>query len=760
MEMVQALRMYRKMFRFPHLLGEMRKIFLRSLRKQGITDPDRLHAEAVAVLTEEGLEADEDRIREYMEVLTDLYFVRHFTDTEIEDHINFARKQDRFRHLSALVNTEQASTLSILKALKEFCDIPQGEMILSENESMAVRVALIKQFISTQLPFIGVSKHFLTIRDISEVLERSYWNREYTGKIGGKAAGMFLAHKVLLPRFAYKDPELERYVTIPDSYYFNSGIFSEFVEYNNLYECHSIKYEPVDTIEDKYESIVERFQQASYPPDTLKQFSRFLAQVGEQPLILRSSTLLEDSIGHTFSGKYDSVFVANQGDPETRLQQFIAGLNRVFVSTFGPAPIMYRRKHGLIDFDERMSVLVQKVVGRRFNGYVFPMAAGVAFSMNPYHWTSRIRKEEGCARLVFGLGTRAVERIAGDYPRMVSLDKPLLRPEVTADQICRYSQKMVDVLNLGACRVEPIPFLPLLSSLNYQDIYYLVSINEEMHLSPPLFRGQPFDLHKSCITLENFLLKTPFVALMRNILRRLEEAYSRPVEIEFAWDDDKLYLLQCRSLPVKHDSGVLNIPPNIPESRILFTNHRGVTNGAVYNIEYIVYVDPESYDRLNTPQEKLKVARAVERINRGLAADRYALLGPGRWGSNDLNLGVKVAYQGINNTLLLGEIVFGEENSAPEATYGTHFFNDLVESEIIPLAIYPDTAECTFRKEFLLNAPNRLRDFAPDFMDLDPVIRVIHVPASTNGLFLQVIQDGRNQRGMGYFDAADGSEGN
>ncbi len=121
--------------------------------------------------------------------------------------------------------------------------------------------------------------------------------------------------------------------------------------------------------------------------------------------------------------------------------------------------------HGLLDFDERMAMVVQKVVGRRFGDYFFPFASGVMFSRNVYAWNPKIRKEEGLVRLVFGLGTRAVDRVGSDYPRMVPLSHPQLRPEVTADQIKKYSQKQVDVLNLKTGRLETVDFRTLSATI-------------------------------------------------------------------------------------------------------------------------------------------------------------------------------------------------------------------------------------------------------------------------------------------------------
>ena len=259
---------------------------------------------------------------------------------------------------------------------------------------------------------------------------------------------MILAHKILLPTLEKKDPELEGRIRVPDTWYLNSGVFSEFLDRNNLYLFHTFKYKDRESIEKDFLRIEEQFKFATFAPEVVEDFRRILEEIGDHPIIVRSSSMLEDNFGLAFSGKYMSVFLTNQGDLETRLSRFIVGLKKVFASTFGPDPILYRRDHGLLDYDERMAMVVQKVVGRRFGDYFYPFAAGVMFSRNVYAWNPKINKETGLVRLVHGLGTRAVDRVGSDYPRMVPLSHPTLRPEVTADQIRKYSQKQVDVLNL------------------------------------------------------------------------------------------------------------------------------------------------------------------------------------------------------------------------------------------------------------------------------------------------------------------------
>ena len=311
-----------------------------------------------------------------MEGLIGYYSASSLSDHEIENYINLARKKDKSQELSLVVNQEQATSLEIYNALREFCEIPKGEVYISQEEAEGIRVALIKHYISNQLPFIGLAKNHITIRDIEDILQHCLWSRKNPGKLGGKAAGMILAQKILLPILDERDPELEEYIRVPDTWFLNSGVFSEFLDRNNLQQFHTHKYKDRETIEKEFLHIEEKFKFANFAPEVIEDFRKILEEIGEHPIIIRSSSMLEDNFGLAFSGKYLSVFLTNLGDIETRLRNFIIGLKQVFTSTYGPDPILYRVDHGLLDYDERMAMVVQKVVGQRFGDYFFPFAVG------------------------------------------------------------------------------------------------------------------------------------------------------------------------------------------------------------------------------------------------------------------------------------------------------------------------------------------------------------------------------------------------
>ena len=741
----------KKKSQFTYLGDLINATFLEVLEKRKIVSRERLRDLAVEELRREALPDNEENRRDYLEALADYFFATRLSPAEIENYINLARKREKSQTLSMVVNRDQATSMEIYKALREFCDIPMGEVYISPEEAIGIRVALISRFISSQLPFITLAKNHITIRDMDLILQKSLWSRKRPGRLGGKAAGMILALKILLPLLEKHESELEEYLRVPETWYLNSGVFSEFLDRNNLYLFHTYKYKEREEIEKEFQHIEEKFRHATFSPEVVEDFRKILQEIGEHPIIIRSSSLLEDSFGLAFSGKYLSVFLTNQGDIESRLAEFIQGLKRVFTSTFGPDPILYRLDHGLLDYDERMAMVVQKVVGRRFGDYFFPFVSGVLFSHNVYAWNPKIKKEEGLGRLVFGLGTRAVDRVGSDYPRMVPLSHPLLRPEVTASQIKKYSQRMVDVLNLKKGCFETVDFRTLTAAIRHPDLFYAISIDKDGHLASPHFRIQDLGQGEPCVTFENLLTRTPFVSLAKKILSKVEAAYGRPVDMEFVWDGEKFFILQCRSLSTRKEMEQVNVPEDIPPDRILFATHAGLTNSIVENLEYVVYVDPRAYDNLPTFEAKMAVAQAVNVLNKQLAGKNFALMGPGRWGSSDINLGVRVTYANINKAKLLMEIAFAKEGYTPEVSYGTHFFQDLVEADIAIVPLFPDDPQAVLNEPFLLHSPNLLAEIAPEARACRDVVRVIHVPAVCDGQYLHVYLDMNTPKGLGFF---------
>jgi hypothetical protein len=388
------------------------------------------------------------------------------------------------------LNVTRGDPEKIRDLLHRFCEIPVGRFHVSPGVTLGIRVDLISQFISDHRPYISIAKNHITMRDVEDVLSRSIGSVSQPGLVGGKAAGMILANRILQPTLTAGDPELAGALQEPESYFVKSCVAADYVNRNGLQECHSLKYLDHDAMETLRETLFERFRKGSFSDHVNGMFMEILKQTEGNPLILRSSSYLEDSVGHSFSGKYESVFISNRGTIEERFDELVWGIKRVYLSLYGAQAIEYRRDRNLLDYDERMAVLIQKVVGTRYGKYFFPSVGLVGFSKNAHCWNSRIRKEDGMLRMVMGLGTRAVERVGDDYPRMVSLSEPTLRPEVTMSEKIKYSQRCVDVLNLETKQVETHNFVDLVNEITAEgrqvELRDIVSIAEDGMLKTPL----------------------------------------------------------------------------------------------------------------------------------------------------------------------------------------------------------------------------------------------------------------------------------
>jgi hypothetical protein len=230
----------------------------------------------------------------------------------------------------------------------------------------------------------------------------------------------------------------------------------DFIAYNDLEDVLHQKYKSIDEVRRDYPNIIRLFKNSTFPPALVQGLAAVLDDFAGVPVIIRSSSLLEDRMGTAFSGKYKSLFVANQGTKQEKLAALLLAVAEVYASMFGPDPIQYRRERGVLEFDEQMGILIQEVVGRRVGDLFFPAYAGVAFSRNEFRWSPRITREDGLVRLVPGLGTRAVDRTGDDYPVLLVPAKPDLRANVAVDEVVRYAPRSMDVVNLATNSFETV----------------------------------------------------------------------------------------------------------------------------------------------------------------------------------------------------------------------------------------------------------------------------------------------------------------
>ncbi len=714
------------------------------------------------------------RIRDTTQVLIDAYHVRgdlYIHPLKVWDRYSSQmflphRYEDGLLH--PVFKSGEASTISLtasktplrLKAdsiapwdsvYRKLTQYDEEELSLLEStaEMQALKQELSQMILGNDPEFKRLSNRYLSLTDLLSVRNRLIGS----GRIGGKAAGMLLARNILL-----KTPgglDFSQVLEEHDSFYIGSDVFFTFLVNNGLFRLRLRLTRDSQILKEEFEQVEKRFLAGRFPDEILEQFRDLLDYFGQAPIIVRSSSLLEDGFGNSFAGKYRSEFCANQGTPEERMEAFLRAVKLVYASSVNPDALSYRKQRGLGEADEQMAILVQRVSGMRYRSYFFPTLAGVAFSHNLYRWTERIDPNQGIIRLVFGLGTRSVNRLGNDYPRLIAVSHPQLRPEV-GSKIAFYSQRGVDVLNLAQNEFQSVPLADLLAPADYPNLGLYLSGMEDGYLKDSIVPRQE-DPRKWVLTFNHLLSKTAFIPIMKELLATLEAAYGYPIDTEFTAAPDsrgnlRINPVQCRPMKVPGAVEVVGTPRDLPRSLVLFRTHRAIHGGVVNGIRTIVYIDPRSYSRETPLDLKRAMGRLIGELNRHpqMRTRRFMMMGPGRWGSSNIALGINTTYSDINHTSVLVEIAREEAGHVPDVSYGTHFFLDLVESGIIYLPLYPNDPEAHFNEDFFAGAPNALLELLPDAGDFERFLKVIDVPAVTGGNHAQVIADPRSAAALCY----------
>ena len=547
-----------------------------------------------------------------------------------------------------------------------------------------------------------------------------------TGYIGGKAAGMLLAQKILSndKSFNWND-----YLEPHDSFYIASDVFYSYIVENGWWKLFMEQ-----KTKNGYFKVAPRMREnllkGKFPSQIRERFQEIIEYFGQSPIIIRSSSLLEDSFGNAFAGKYESIFLVNQGDPEQRYLKFEEAVRRIYASTMNESALTYRLERRLAQQDEQMALLVQRVSGSYKNRYFFPDLAGVGISHNTFVWKPELDPKAGMLRIVLGMGTRAVDRVEDDYPQTIALDQPLLKPYSSEEDKRQYSQDKVDILDIEENRLKTTEFTELLKEgVDIRtDLVATLDHNVRQKLDK-----LGMDKYKAWIlTFEKLLSKTDFPKIMQKILKLIEQKYQYPVDIEYTINFDrnnnfKINVVQCRPLQTKGIEKETKIPENIEEDRIFFKSQGHTMGGNISQvISRVVYVDPEKYLQLPV-SEKYSIARLVGKLNRQITLKETTptiLMGPGRWGTTTPSLGVPVNFSEINKITALVEIAYEGGNLMPDLSFGTHFFHDLVETDIFYVALFPDRKETVFDKDRLFEMENSLTKFCPEEEKFQDVVRV------------------------------------
>lgn len=676
----------------------------------------------------------------------------NLSDDEILGKLQKWIYDDKCSGLVKAVETLDTPLNEIAEALRKYYPLlSNGE--LSPSIEKGLKVSLLRRFFTDQTEFISIAKEFVDIHDFYELTDRIILPTKTYGKLGGKSAGMFIASKIIQKKAQSYEPF--RNIRVPKTWYIPSDGIMNFLHYNELEEVIEQKYKEIEEIRREYPHIVQLFKNSVFAPEFISGISVALDDFGETPLVVRSSSLLEDNFGAAFSGKYKSLFLANQGKKSERVAALLDAISEVYASTFGPDPIEYRAERNLLDFREEMGIMIQEVVGTRIGKYYMPSFAGVAFSNNEFRWSPRIKREDGLVRLVPGLGTRAVDRLSDDYPILIAPGQPNLRVNVSLHEKMRYTPQFIDVIDLETNEFESLKLEDVIKECGdeYPEIRSLISLVKDDRIVQPFGLNPDFHNDHVIVTFEGLIQKGPFVQQIKMLLDTLQEGMRNPVDIEFASNGNQFYILQCRSQTQSKEIQPDPIPRDIPRNKIIFSANKYVSNGKVPEISHIVYVDPSNYNNISSREELIEVGRAVSKLNKILPKRRFILMGPGRWGSRgDIKLGVNVTYSDINNTSMLIEIAKQVGNYTPDLSFGTHFFQDLVESSIRYLPLYPDEDGAVFNEVFFRKSDNILGHLLPEYRHLEDTLKVIDVTNVTDGLILRVLVNADIEEAVAFTD--------
>ncbi|MDD4878922.1 MAG: PEP/pyruvate-binding domain-containing protein [Candidatus Omnitrophica bacterium] len=592
----------------------------------------------------------------------------------------------------------------------------------SQDEKRDMIKHLCRIMIAREEKLLSLVEEYYSLEDLLGIKAKMIG----TGFIGGKAVGMLLARKMLLKE---RSLGMEKYFEPHDSFYVGSDVFYTYIVENGWWKLR-MEQKTKEGYFSVAETLREKMLGGVFPEEIKEQFRQMIEYFGQSPIIVRSSSLLEDSFGNAFAGKYESIFLVNQGSPEERYTKFVEAVRRIYASAMNKDALAYRLQRGLDQADEQMALLVQRVSGAYHSDYFFPDIAGVGISYNTFVWNKDMDPRAGVLRIVAGLGTRAVNRVEGDYPRIAALDMPLVKPQSGSKDMQRFSQHDLDVLNIKENRLEAVPLRKMLADKVEISLEYTGARDYEADRRMEE-AGKAGEEHW-ILTFDKLFSETSFGEIMQKMLKALEKRYGYPLDIEFTVNFKKdgtfqVNLLQCRPLQTKGLGKKVEFPENISNKEIVFRSKGSFLGGNISQpIKRLIFIDPQEYSALPI-SSKYDIARAVGELNR-LVTDREGLpcflMGPGRWGTTTPSLGVPVSFSEINNMAVLCELAFVGANCAPELSFGTHFFQDLVETGIFYVALFPESGQTFFNRGLIDSCRNLFRELAPSYGKYEDVIRV------------------------------------
>ena len=521
------------------------------------------------------------------------------------------------------------------------------------------------------------------------------------GSLGGKGRGLAFANSLLADEgLASVFPEIR--IGVPPAVVLGTEVFDRFLDANDLRDF-AIACEDDD-------ELVERFSMAGFPASIQQQLAE-LIQLMSYPLAIRSSSLLEDSPYQPFAGVYETVMLPNdEPEPARRLRQLIDAIKAVYVSMFRQRSKRYLSASPYRLEEEKMAVIIQKLIGLRHTDRFYPDVAGVARSHN-YYPIAPIKAEDGVAAVALGLGATVADgeaclRFCPPYPKHVVQFS-------SVDDILRNSQRSFYALQLGpAAASEPTSAHFELRQFGLDTAEADGSLRFLGSTYSPENDAVYDGISRPGVRLVSFapILKHgvfPLAPLLESLLAVGRRATGGPVEIEFACNlqppdgqPAEFAFLQLRPLGLSRELAEFELG-DVSRDEVVCASEAVLGNGLVEHVRDLVVVDAGRFDRLRT----VDVAAEITRLNAALIAAEtpYILIGVGRWGSRDRHLGVPVAWDQIAGARVIVEAGFEDIHVTP--SQGSHFFQNITVSQVGYFTVNPEAGEGFVDWEWLAAQP-------------------------------------------------------
>ncbi len=658
----------------------------------------------------------------------------YISDDIMLKHIQRWIQEEKLSYLSQVVN-RNLSIEEVADSIRRYYEMAPASHDVRNPSKWGIQVSLIRRFLSEQPQYINTAKHLVDICDFRSLLKNLVFSVESRGKLGGKNAMLFLVDHIIKKEL--KDNRLFENVKIPRTWFISSDVIYHFMHYNNFDDVVEQKYKDIDQIVLEYPQIVEFFKNGQFPEDIIKKLSAALDDLHDNPLIVRSSSLLENQIGSTFFEKYKSVLLINKGTKRQRLDALMKAVAKVYASTFSPVSLEYRRKHDLIDFAEEMGIMIQEVVGLDIGNYYLPLCSGIAYSDNVYRWSDLAKAEDGLICIAPGLRTCTDDDNETELTLLTLPDSHISGNKSQVIKKGDDSSKSILVLDKDK---EQVVRMELNRFLH----------NNESELKK--LSGMESRVHDAEFSFQELIESSSLPRQVIEVVRLIKEKLEMPVEIDFAYDGTNLNILQCRAYNYLKGDTAIPIPREMPDDQILFKANRYIADGSLRQFKYIIYIDTLQYRDRISEDNVTGVRDVVKQLNLLLPRKQFIVICP--WTfivQTEQDYKLVTSIFDIENAAALLEIESIQHHRTSECSFNPHLFHQLVSNDIQYFVINEDNESDVLNLRFLKGAYNFVEEMAPAGRQMSNIVRVIDISKETNGKILSISANMELNEAIGLF---------